>query len=229
MNMQQYYMEVARFLAQVPLLDATEDVCVEWPGRLDDHGYGALYFRGKMTRAHVVAYLIAYSLTSIPNKLFVLHTCDNPPCCNLLHLYLGTQMQNVHDAMDRGRKAVGERMPNAKLTAMAAQEICRMYANGISYKRIADEFGVAPSRVYDVVRGRGWKHLHLGYVPPRGHTAGEEHYCAKLNAASVLKMRELYGRSGWSFPKLASCFGVNTATAYAAVRGITWKQVPLVA
>jgi hypothetical protein len=35
--------------------------------------------------------------------LYVLHHCDNPPCCNPLHLYAGTQRQNIHDAIARGR------------------------------------------------------------------------------------------------------------------------------
>ncbi len=52
----------------------------------------------------------------IPEGLHVLHSCDNPPCCNVGHLFLGTAQDNADDKVAKGRQLQGERHPGAKLT-----------------------------------------------------------------------------------------------------------------
>lgn len=77
--------------------------CWPWTDRWSDKdGYGILTVGGAHQRAHRVA----WSLTNgpIPTSLSVLHRCDNPPCCNPAHLYLGTQAENVADMMARHRR-----------------------------------------------------------------------------------------------------------------------------
>lgn len=66
-------------------------------------GYGFVYYKGRMVNAHRVIWL---SLNGpIADGLVVCHTCDNPPCCNPSHLWLGTKAENNRDREVKGRSA----------------------------------------------------------------------------------------------------------------------------
>lgn len=69
----------------------------EFPG---DHGRVRL--AGQLMLAHRVAYELEKG--PIPDGEKVLHSCDNPPCCNPAHLSTGTQSQNLAEAYARGRR-----------------------------------------------------------------------------------------------------------------------------
>jgi hypothetical protein len=80
--------------------------CWEFQGRTDDFGYGVIDIRkmrlGQSTiSTHRLMYLAECG--EIPNGLCVLHRCDNPPCCNPGHLWLGTRGENIADARAKGR------------------------------------------------------------------------------------------------------------------------------
>lgn len=74
--------------------------CWEWKGARIDN-YGSVKFMGMSQRAHRVAYMITKG--KIPDGMMVCHTCDNPPCCNPLHLWLGTAKMNCDDMHHKGR------------------------------------------------------------------------------------------------------------------------------
>ena len=79
------------------------DECWEWiPKARHKFGYGIFMDRPYGTKK---AHRVAWELTNgeIPNGLMVLHTCDNPPCCNPNHLFLGTAQDNSLDMMSKGR------------------------------------------------------------------------------------------------------------------------------
>lgn len=79
------------------------DGCWEWTGRLNEHGYGGLWFRRKMDRAHRVAWTLTNG--EIPAGLCVLHHCDNRRCVRPDHLFVGTQLDNMRDMVAKGRQA----------------------------------------------------------------------------------------------------------------------------
>lgn len=79
------------------------DECWEWQGNFYHTGYGYLNQGYKHRRAHRLAYEFAHG--PIPHGLFVLHSCDNPACCNPAHLRVGTQKDNMSDCAARGRTA----------------------------------------------------------------------------------------------------------------------------
>lgn len=77
------------------------DVCWEWVGAKRTNGYGTLQVNGKSVLAHRFSY--AFHKGKIPSGLFVLHTCDNKPCVNPRHLWIGSAQDNMTDKMKKGR------------------------------------------------------------------------------------------------------------------------------
>lgn len=75
--------------------------CWEWFKSKFSNGYGSMRLDGRRAMPHRVIYELTYG--SIPNKLCVLHSCDNRTCCNPDHLWLGTQADNMHDMKKKGR------------------------------------------------------------------------------------------------------------------------------
>ncbi len=76
--------------------------CWVWQGHCLSFGYGQARFDGKRQVAHRIAWQITYG--PIPQGLFVLHKCDNPPCVNPTHLYVGTHTDNMRDVRLRNQR-----------------------------------------------------------------------------------------------------------------------------
>ncbi len=76
--------------------------CWLWEGARNTDGYGYLMVSGRYERVHREAYRVW--IGPIPEGLSVLHHCDTPPCYNPDHLFVGTQADNMRDAMLKGRK-----------------------------------------------------------------------------------------------------------------------------
>lgn len=133
--------------------------CLLWIGHATDRGYGMLKIHiGKTVRAHRFAYELVYG--PFPSSLDVLHTCDNPPCVNPLHLFLGTTQDNSDDMVKKGRSLHGSRNPISKLTEENVVEILRRYRSGESSpSQLAKEFGVVYNCINLIVTRKSWKHL----------------------------------------------------------------------
>lgn len=100
--------------------------------------------------------------------MFVLHRCDNPPCCNPAHLFLGTPRENTQDMIAKGRSvwqakperfARGESAGCVKLTEDQVRQIRESAANGQLYREIAPRYGVSAAAVGRVVTRRSWAHV----------------------------------------------------------------------
>lgn len=76
--------------------------CWEWNKKGDFDGYGLIYHNKKYIRAHRVSWIIFNK--EIPKALCVLHKCDNPPCTNPSHLFLGTIQDNIKDMDNKNRR-----------------------------------------------------------------------------------------------------------------------------
>ncbi len=163
---------VSRFWSRVDKTSA----CWLWTGGKTTAGYGILYSNGRGSR-RVYAHRVVWELTSgpIPEGLLVCHTCDNPPCVNPAHLWLGTDADNAWDKSRKGRSTTGdrhglrlhpERVPRgersgaAKLTEADVRAIRARYAaGGITQQRLADEYGVTNSLICHVIKRTAWKHV----------------------------------------------------------------------
>jgi DNA-binding transcriptional regulator YiaG len=94
-----------------------------------------------------------------PVGLQACHRCDEPRCANPLHIFLGTQGDNLRDAHRKGHLAgsihrSGERHRFAKLTDAQADELRRLRALGLSQPALARRFGINQSTVSRIVAGR---------------------------------------------------------------------------
>lgn len=142
--------------------EVSENDCWGWNAFINDDGYGIIYKDGKITRAHRVSYEIFIGI--IPEGLSVLHKCDNPPCSNPQHLFLGTQKDNVIDMMKKGRanfKAVGRGEDNYKniLTESNVRKIREFQTQGIKRNALAKQFGVSKSTINAIVSRQNWSWL----------------------------------------------------------------------
>ena len=75
--------------------------CWEWQGYKLQFGHGNVTWSGKVKKVHRLIFEAANG--AIPKGLWVLHSCDNPPCCNPKHLHLGTAADNMRECVERGR------------------------------------------------------------------------------------------------------------------------------
>ena len=141
-----------------PKVDRGEpDECWEWLAAQRPDGYGQISVEGEHRLADRVAYRLAVEK---PGDDLVLHECDNRPCCNPAHLYLGDHSQNLQDAWDRDRRdGSGENHLQAELTREDVKEIQSQSEDGIPNKELAAEYGVAPSTISRVVTGDNWSDI----------------------------------------------------------------------
>jgi hypothetical protein len=72
-----------------------------WYGQIQDGGKPGVSHSSRSITAHRAAWLTTFG--PIPQAMEVLHSCDNPPCCNPAHLWLGTQADNAADMARKGR------------------------------------------------------------------------------------------------------------------------------
>jgi hypothetical protein len=153
-------------LAQLSRYVVSDSGCWLWAGGIGRDGYGKVKRDGKSQRAHRVFYQAHKG--PIPSGLLVCHSCDNPPCVNPAHLFVGTVADNERDKDAKGRRSPspclthpetlprGESHGMAKLTEAAVAEI---KAGMIGTREAARKYGVSRSTVQRARNGRHWKHL----------------------------------------------------------------------
>jgi hypothetical protein len=132
----------------VKLAPPNEKGCVEFTGRRNANGYGVIRGpkrNGKTMLAHRFARELEHG--PIPEGMQVLHSCDNPACCALDHLSLGTHADNMRQRDERGRTLKGAATARAKLSTEQVQEIRAALADGATHAEIAERFGISKTHV----------------------------------------------------------------------------------
>jgi hypothetical protein len=132
------------------------DDCWPWIGGSHGNGYGRL-FLGPGSRERVYAHRAAWIVTHgpIPVEMLVCHRCDNPPCCNPGHLFLGTPEDNTQDGISKKRVLVGAKNGHFKLSDEDVSTIRRLYAaGGVTQSGLARRFGVRSSYISTLTSGR---------------------------------------------------------------------------
>lgn len=139
--------------------------CWEWRGVCVGKGYGRFTLhRNVKVIAHRYAY--EYINGTIPGGLLCLHRCDNPPCCNPLHPFLGTNADNMVDMRRKGRSGNGalgrDRLswtPSSKVREPEVKEIRRLARLHYTYKQLGVQFGIDDSTVSRLVNRQTWGHV----------------------------------------------------------------------
>ena len=91
----------------------------------------------------------------------VCHKDGNPSNNIATNLYWGTQKQNVHDAIQHGRRGPGEKSGNVKLKQSDVLNIIQLYTNGMQSNDLADQFGVSIHAIRKIVNRKNWKSVVL--------------------------------------------------------------------
>lgn len=135
--------------------------CLIYPSTTGRHA--TIWITGRAVGAHRAAWELVNG--PIPEALQVLHRCDNPPCIETTHLFLGTQLDNIRDMHAKGRArggsgaGPGESNPNHKLTERQVALAKRALLAGTSALRLAADLGVAPGTIYHIRNGTNWRHV----------------------------------------------------------------------
>ena len=140
--------------------------CWIWIAAKNDKGYGVLG-RGRridgIGRAHRLSYEFFHCCNLNPEQC-VCHICDNPPCVNPHHLFVGSNLDNIKDMIAKGRHKLppikyGEESSNAKLNNEKVKIIRSLAKAGLSSRKIARMFEVSKSTILKIINKKLWGHL----------------------------------------------------------------------
>lgn len=151
--------EIRRFWAKVK--QGGPDECWPWTATVNNKGYGQFGLRYRLHGPHRISWMLEKGKD--PGRLFVCHKCDNPPCCNPRHLFLGTQFDNMKDMIAKGRadhskNVAGSRVCTAKLDEDRVREIWRLHLHeGLGERKLGAQFGVTPPNIHAILSGKTWK------------------------------------------------------------------------
>jgi hypothetical protein len=127
--------------------------CVIWTGAKTPKGYGQIRVNYKCLQTHRATWELAHG--PVPKGMQVLHKCDNPPCRELTHLFLGTAQDNSDDMKRKGRSPItrGGRNGKSKLTDAQVTAI-RKRAKRETLRSLAAEFSIHPAHLSRIVSGK---------------------------------------------------------------------------
>jgi len=128
-----------------------ESGCLEWTLSTGNGGYGNMHCDGKNGQlSHRIAWLKLVG--PIPEGLSVLHNCDNPRCCNVEHLRLGTTQENQQEKARKGRAG-------KFLTPELVRELLNEHAAGATGVALCAKYGVSTATISGIINGRTWRHV----------------------------------------------------------------------
>lgn len=197
-------------------LKKNENGCLEWTGHRMWSGYGRIFASkaGKKKNDIFLAHRVFYFLeTGVqPKDLCVMHSCDNPPCCNPNHLSLGTRLDNNRDAILKGRRYKQPQFERStKITKDVFDSVKHEYEKiNLSTADLAQKYNCDQATVLRALKRNGVK---LRVTRER-----------KIDAESVNQIRKLKSE-GVPTKEIAAMFDVVTRTINQIYVGTSWGHI----
>ena len=139
--------------------------CWLWLAYRTKDGYGQLAFGDLTTTAQRVSFELVHGPLGNNYVDCVLHECDNPPCVNPDHLFLGSRKDNIVDMTEKGRLASFKGQNNSRVVLSDAQ-VLEIFHSDDTNVDLGERYGIAPTTVAAIRNQRNWKHL-TGHLPKR--------------------------------------------------------------
>lgn len=136
----------------------SETGCWNWQLHLSPDGYGRCYFNGSNVRAHRLSYELHNG--PFPRHLYICHSCDNPRCVNPLHLFAGTQSENMLDKKNKNRaKGINKRTSNgnSKLSERDIETVFELLGAGLSQSKVASLVNSTQSHISRIKNRQRWR------------------------------------------------------------------------
>jgi len=183
--------------------------CWIWKAHRQADGYGTIQNGRQSLLAHRVSYMLYRG--SIPDGALILHSCDNPPCVNPLHLFVGTDQLNATDKMVKGRNLhVGGK---SKLTI---EDVITIRQSTLSIQELAEQFGLRTISIKNIKIGKTFNN-----VLDDGQVLEPEARRYHLNWVSVILIR----KSSLTNKRLSLMFDVDETTISDAKLGKSWIHI----
>jgi hypothetical protein len=144
--------------------------CWIWQGK-SKSGSSKLYGRIKVNKKNVPAHRFSWEIHNnqeVPEKMFVLHKCDNPGCVNPDHLFVGTHQDNMNDKVLKNRQAKGSDFKNRKaaigskngLSKLTEKQAMEIYLDERPQRIISKDYEVTQTVVHNIKSQKTWRHIH---------------------------------------------------------------------
>ncbi len=200
------------------------DGCWEWRAHRNSDGYGVARRGGRLTGVHRISWELHRG--QIPRGAQVLHSCDNPPCVNPAHLFLGTHVDNMADRQRKGRTPRGSTRAQAKITEADIEAAFAMaFVDNLEPLDIAKRLGLkSGGAVCHILDAKLWQHVSVACLFAMRMAGLERPRRDKLNAEKVREIRRLRA-AGEKMPAIAMAVGSSAGAVSAVLSGVTWSHV----
>lgn len=207
-----------RFWSKVAKTSTSD--CWFWKASIDVNGYGQFGLmpgqlgtgpKQVMAKAHRVAWILTHG--EIPPGMYLCHTCDMPRCVNPSHLFLGTQVENMRDCVQKNRHGCGRVGSPIYFNITRIRAIIDAYTSGTRAEDIRKEHQISRTHLLRILK-RHKIQLRDSLTIRR-----------KLTDVEVSQIRELYAMGNISQETLAERFRVTQGSIGNIVRGSTWTDL----
>ena len=197
------------------------ETCWVWTSNRDRYGYGRFHgaVDGVLTKfAHRYSYMLHRG--PIPNGMLVCHSCDNPPCVNPDHLFLGSEEDNMRDKIAKGRHVhpFGQDAPRAVLTEEQVRDIL---IDPRPHTAIAADYGVKGSTIGSIKQRISWSHITDVEPVHAVRVSAHKGVSDKITPEIVVGIRA----SNESYSALAQRYGVSISSICDIRKKRSWAHV----